>query len=255
MIIEDKNTKSKTTLDDDAAIYAKRDTRPAKAKFKDLQGKAKWQFFCDYMLGKLIAVLLSLALIISLLYSFLKPKPEVMYYLGIIDSTLAEEHTDALKATLMDAFVTDSDHQTVTLDADYYVSTDAYSARSKLMTLIGAGEIDAFILPENELIGYSSSGMFGDLNSRLTKEELDACSDRLVYGSDLMAKWAPSDTEQPNADEVHADLVYGIDVTGYLTELTGYEPGRRYMLACMVNSPHADGFETMYNIIKEGPAN
>ena len=86
MKITADNKSEKTTLEDDAAIYAKRDERPAGEKFKDLQGQEKWQFFKDYALGKIIAGILILALLVSLLYSTFKPRPETIMYVAIINN-------------------------------------------------------------------------------------------------------------------------------------------------------------------------
>ena len=65
------NENDKTTLQEDAAIYGKRDERGAFEKFKSLKGAAKWEFFRDYFLWKLIAIVAGVVVLVLFLVKVL----------------------------------------------------------------------------------------------------------------------------------------------------------------------------------------
>ncbi len=90
--MEDK----KTTLDDNAAIYGKRDERDTKEKFAQLKGKDKWDFFKDYILGKLIIITASVVFAVFILYSIFGPKPETLMYVAVIDDPLGNENLEKM---------------------------------------------------------------------------------------------------------------------------------------------------------------
>ena len=85
----------KTALDDDAEIYQKREEKTEKEKWKEMDGKAKAQYFADYYLGKLIVAVIIIGVGVSLLWHFFKPKDETVLYAAVIDESLdAKELTD-----------------------------------------------------------------------------------------------------------------------------------------------------------------
>ena len=255
MIIESNDKSKKTTLDDNAAIYKKREEVSTKARFKELQGKERWQFFFDYILGKILGAAAIIGIIIWVLWSVFSPKPEVMMHIGVLDNPLSEESQNILTSTLTDAFVTDSETQTVTLDTDFYVSTDSYNSRTKLITLIGAADLDALIMPEAELVGYSTSGIYEDLSTVVSSELLEASSDRLIYGAELIsARNASGDVTEINQvtdKDLDRDLIYAVDVTDYIEKLCGYRPTVRYMMICTVNAPHQENFDKLFEIFNK----
>ena len=48
----------KTTLNDEAAIYTHDENVSEKEKWQAMSGKRKWQYFKDYYLGKIVAILM-----------------------------------------------------------------------------------------------------------------------------------------------------------------------------------------------------
>ena len=73
------NENDKTTLQEDAAIYGKRDERGAFEKFKSLKGAAKWEFFRDYFLWKLIAIAAGIVVLVLLIIKIVTPAQTFSY--------------------------------------------------------------------------------------------------------------------------------------------------------------------------------
>ena len=226
-----ENNSEKTTLEDDAAIYAKRDERPASERFKDLKGEEKWQFFKDYALAKIIAGVVILALVISLLYSMFGPKPETIMYVAIINNPFDLDRVDGIKEDLTSRFVTDSKKGEITVDSDFYFMTNEYNARMKFMTLTAGKTIDFVIFPANEFSNYHEANTFLQLDGFLPASQLERLK---VY------------------EVKQDDAIYALDVTSYMNGLLGTELPTKYYVACISNSEHKELFEGFVDYIFGG---
>ena len=221
-ITSGNNENEKTTLEDDAAIYAKRDERPAKERFKDLRGEEKWQFFKDYILGKLIIGVVIAALLIHLLYSIFGPKPENIMYVAVIDDPFGSVYIDKMTAELTELFVRDPKKEEIRLDSDFYFVSNDYNLRMKLMTMIAGKDIDFIILPEGEFKLYMDSDIFADLSTVLTGERL----------------------KELEAYRVEFEGVpYALDITGVVSKILGVEILEKYYVGCIVNSDRQERFD------------
>ena len=230
MKITGDNNSEKTTLEDDAAIYAKRDERPASERFKDLKGSEKWQFFKDYALAKIIAGVAILALLISLLYSMFGPKPETLMYLAIINNPFDLERIDRITADLTEEFVTDPKKEEIRVDSDFYFATNEYNARMKFMTMTAGKTIDAVIFPASEFSNYFEAEAFAPLEELLGTDRLEGLEEYRVFNE---------------------GKTYALDVTAYMNNLLGGELPVKYYVACISNSKHRDLFEHLVNYIYE----
>lgn len=229
--------KNNTILDDNAFLYQKREDKTAKARFKDLQGKEKWQFFRDYLLLRMLAVIGGAVLLVSLLISIFKPKPDCVMHLAVIDCPLSIASQEKFGTALMGALITDPAAEETILDTDFYVSTDDYNARMKLITLLAAGEIDAILLTKNELINYNNAECFSPLTEVMSSESLSRYSDYALY---LTPEYKDSD---PDGIIYGENAVYAIDVTDCIAAINGYEQIAPYYLACAVTTKHPASFE------------
>ena len=91
--------------DGEVSLYKVREEKSASENFKNLKGKAKFSYFKDYYLGKVIVAVLILALLGGLVYTFLKPKQEPVLYIAMIVSPFMPEAQEQFKADLTDMFV------------------------------------------------------------------------------------------------------------------------------------------------------
>ena len=241
------NENDKTTLNEDAAIYGKRDERGAFEKFKSLKGSAKWEFFRDYFLWKLIAVIAGVVALVLLLVQILGPQEEIVCNIAVLDDPFTQAAYDIYNAKLNEAFVTDEKLQKVTLDTAYYVSSDGYNSRTRLMTYIAASEIDFMILPENEYLSYLGSSMFADLETVLSPGMMAELGDLLSYKPTYYDESDPS-AAAPAAD---SKTCYAVNMTGMLNKLNGFDLNEDYYLVCVVNSKHPDKFETAVSLLNQ----
>ena len=81
----------KTVLDDNASIYQKREEESEKQKWERMDKKQKAGYFLDYYLLKIIVGILLSILIIFLIWSVVRPKPETVLGIAIVDEQLAEQ--------------------------------------------------------------------------------------------------------------------------------------------------------------------
>ncbi|MBR5968585.1 MAG: hypothetical protein IK001_08330 [Lachnospiraceae bacterium] len=238
------NEKDKTTLQEDAAIYGKRDERGAFEKFRSLTGAAKWEFFRDYFLWKLVAIAAGVAALVLLLVQILGPQEEIVCNIAVLDDPFTQAAYDIYETKLNEAFITDEKLQRVTLDTSYYVTSDGYNSRTKLMTYIAASEIDFMILPVAELTGYLESGMFADLEPLLSADTRNMLGELLTYRPTY------HDDDDPSAGPA-ADTTtcYAVNITEALNKMNGYDLMTQYYMVCVVNAKHPDKFETAVSLL------
>ena len=245
------NEKDKTTLEEDAAIYAKRDNRGLIERYRSLEGEEKRQYFKDYILPKLIGLAIGIACLVIFLVSIFKPKDEVLYHIAVLDNPFTEEASDLIKEKLNSELIT-GERQVVLFDTDYYVSTDGYASRTRIMTYIAAGEIDCMILSQDELLNYGMSDIYADLYTVLPTELLSSVRSELVYlpthkkeGENLTLKDISTEASGI-ADDASC---YAIDITGALSRLNGFDTNTPYYLVAVVNSEHTDSLVTLVRIL------
>ena len=238
------NENDKTTLNEDAAIYGKRDERGDFEKFKSLKGSAKWEFFRDYYLLKLIAVIVGVVALVLLLIQIFGPQEEIVCNIAVLDDPFTLTASDSYNAKLNEAFITDEKLQRVTLDTSYYVTSDGYNSRTKLMTYVAASEIDFMILPAAELTGYLESGMFADIEPLLSADTQNSLGELLTYSPTY------HDPDDPSAGPA-ADTTtcYAVDITDALNKMNGYELKTKYYMVCVVNAKHPDKFEEAVKLL------
>ena len=224
-ITADDGKSQKTTLNDDAAIYTKRDEqKKASETFKELNGKDKWQFFKDYVLFKLVVGIIITALVVSLLYSTFGPKPEMLYYVAIIDNPLYKDNIESMTNDLKAKFVTDEKKEEIQIDTAFYYISNEYNSRMKFVTYISGATIDAAIFPSSEFTNYLDSEAYADLETVLDKSVLDKLEPYWIRG--------PQNNK-----------IYALDVTEYISRALETEVTAKYYVACIANSKNMERFE------------
>ena len=277
MKIEADDRKS-TVLDDDAYLYQKHEVKSARTRFKELSGREKWTFFKDYILLKLIIGIIILAVVINLIVTWVTPQPENVIDMAILDNPLATSSIEALEDALGEVLITDPENEAVYVDYDYYVSTDGYTSRMKLMTLLASAEIDVMLLTQDELQTYANSDIFSPLTEVMSADDLVRYEDYALYITPVSEDDGESDTVSDSDDSTSPALdssavssagdstsstsdssavsatddvtsgvpdIYGIDVTDCIAAINGYELSTHYYLACVINSKHKESFITV----------
>lgn len=237
MRIGDDNLKTK--LDDNASIYAKADTRTEKQKWKDLKGLAKWQFFKDYILERVLWIIVIAGLVIGLCYSIFRAKPDEILYTIVMDNPFTDEAVETIRTDLTERLVTDPDKEKIFFDTDYNMTYDEYNSQMKFSTLLAAAQIDCVIMPITELQTDVNSGLAINLEEELSSELYEAAAK-----ARLLVEVTPKPTDNAMSEKIQSvqgiPASYAIDVTPMITALSGYEPSRRYVMIVLANAPCKD---------------
>lgn len=236
-MIREGDQSNKSVLDDGASIYKKREEKSEKEQLKSLKGKEKWQFFCDYILKKLIVIIIIGALVASLIYTIAKPKPQVMLYSIITDSPFASETVEEMRNDMTERLVEPDMYAEVIIDDSYYITGGDYSVRMKMITVIAAAEVDSIILTKNELQQQANNQVTARLDEVLSAELLDKLSEYIVYVTPTITD---IDHETPMVGEEGA---YALDLSPYIESLGGVNPENGYVIAFTVNAPHKESIE------------
>ena len=224
----DGQDSSKTTLDDDASIYSKREKISEREKFKNLSGKAKWQYFKDYILFKLVFGIAIAAVVISLLYTTLRPRPVDVANIAVINDPFGNTTWENIKAQLSDRLITDAGKQQITIDTGYLFAGNDYNERLKFVTVSAAAQIDFVVLPESEFVSYMESNAFLKLSEIFSDDELVKYKDFIVD---------------------YKGNAYGLDLTTYIHDEVGFDTSARYLLVCMVNSKNKENYKELASIL------
>ncbi len=211
-MIREGEKNEQTALDNEAAIYGKRE----KVEFKDLKGAEKWQYFKDYILGKLAAGIVGLILLIALCITTFKPKPLVICSLAFIDMPLNDQVELDYSNKLSSILVQDEKKEKVNFDSGFYMYPNEVDSRIKISTYVASGDIDCMIMPFSEYTNYLDSDIFEDLETLLSPDLVAKYSDSYTFGK------------------------YYIDMTERLEAMDGRELPSRYVLCFIKNSKNID---------------
>ena len=164
-----KETIEKTKLEDDALLYQKREEKKDREKFKELDGKGKLQFFRDYYLVKVLIVVIAAALLGSVIYTMVKPKPEAALNVAVVNDQWEEQARDDFKTDLLDYLGLDAGKNTIEVMDALWINEDGsdMATRTKLMVNISAGMVDVMIADREQFLSYAEQGLFVDLSDKL----------------------------------------------------------------------------------------
>ncbi len=242
----------KTILNDDAAIYQKREEREGglsvKEKWKQLDTKGKFRFFVDYYLVTVLIVLFFAAILIGALYTMLKPKPKEISYIAVLDNTMDASQMEQFFDDALDTF--DLNKKKFTITCNNALLSNSPTDLTAVSTYMFAGTVDLIIAPANALTAYCNSQSIFPLEEKLPKDIADALTeDDYLY--------AVSEQDQTS----HAfgirltDTYFGEKITRYNEDMTYYlcvvvsgknvENGNTWrMVRHILGLPQIDSFPT-----------
>jgi len=234
MRIESGN-KKKTTLSDDSAIYKKREEKSARETFKSLSRREKWQYFKDYILGKLLLAIAIVGILIYAGVTIFGPKVEPVFYSAVFSNPFTERDLDSFKGGFAERVINDPELQDVYFDTGFTIGEGGDSAgRYKFATLIGVGEIDALICPMDELRGDVDGEACEDLRNVLPDELYKRVEDKLVWMEPEVFDYDLEKTvKQPSAP-------YAIEISDFVKKYSSYDVRLKYYYAVIVNGQHKE---------------
>lgn len=250
----------KTVLDDNASIYTKREYKSGKENMAELKGFAKIQYFCNYYLGKILCLALIAGVFIYLIYSIVRPKPENIFYMAVINPPLDAKVFDETEEDMALYMVEDPDKQEIFIEDTYYFNESSdYEMRMALMTHTAAHEIDAIIVSKREFQNQIDSGIITTLDKVIpesTLQQLDTVVKKSEDGNPekdvyRILRYTPKESEEfkLEGDTIYEEGMYGIDITDYLAGLGATTMRERYYLAFIINAKHTDQYDTLLKYI------
>ena len=164
------NLENKTTaLDDDAAIYqhteATETAKSLRQKLSEMTFKEKVRYLLDYYGLKALIVLAVLIFLGYTLWAMLRPKPETVAQIAIIDNPWDTALLDDYQEELIEKLKLDTKKQELPLGYSYRSSN--LSDGTALSTFLFANNLDILISSKDEISRYAENGVFYPLEDNL----------------------------------------------------------------------------------------
>lgn len=202
MIIKNK----KTALNDDAALYNRKENVSEKEKWKEMTGKRRLRYFVDYYLGKILLTALALAVGGSILHTMLSPKPESVFSVAIINDAENQSYYNVLQEQLEKTIGLDEETQETIFDTGYYFSGADYQSWQKYGVYNTVGDLDVSIFPKSlfeeyapgeyfsPVADYLPSGLYSSLSEYWVESPVKDLKGNLIPGSENVYGIELSDT-------------------------------------------------------------
>ena len=174
------NTKfKKTALEDDAEIYQHGTKSATKDDIKKLPPKKRIAYFCDYYLAKCLVVLALIICIILIICASINGKQHIPVLSVALINEVYLSDTDALCDEIKESLELDED---AIVNVTYY-NLNEYQNNMSYLAHLSAGSVDVILCSEEFFTDSAPQGMFADLSTLLSKEELSAYSSQLKEAS------------------------------------------------------------------------
>ena len=210
----------KTVLDDNAAIYklTEDDSVSEKEKWASMSKSQRRQYFKDYYLKKLLAGIAVAALVISVIVTVARPRPDDVLSIAVINDYWDDDAEKTFSDELSKELKLEEGKQSIRIDDSFYfgndekeiVSPENASVFERFATYIMAGDINCLVMDKAKFEGLASAGYLLPVNE-VMGGDLDKYKDRL-----FVAK----------TDDDKAEKIYGISLEGSeaLKEVKAYQP-------------------------------
>ena len=222
----------KTVLSDDAALYSHKEDISEKDKWASMTKKERFRYFIDYYLGKIIIIIIVVAVVGSILHTVLTPKPETQLSVAIVNDVEHSVLYEELQARFHEVIDLDEEKQQTVFDTEYYFNDYDYQSWQKYSIYNMVGDLDVTILPYADFEKYAPGGYFSPVTALLSSGFYASLSDYLletkqaddegnlipdsetVYGINLSSTWLYQNVqrEEPmilviNAAPKHAENI------------------------------------------------
>lgn len=170
----------KTVLNDEAAIYHHSENVSEKEKWKNMNGKKRWEYFKEYYLMKLVIIVICVGLAGSLLHTMLTPKPEVVLSVAIINGAMYYDTCEAVQLEFDELLALDAEKQETLFDMGYDLTAGSYETMQKFSMYNAVGELDITLMPQSVFESYAPAGFFSPVTEYLPADLYGELSEFLV---------------------------------------------------------------------------
>ena len=174
--------KKESILDEEAYIYRHNDNEDEGDKWKRMSRKQKWTYFNDYYRNKLIGVIIVIAVIISLVYSILVPKPDTVVSIAVLNDYWNSEKVEELSKEMARYLELEEGKQEILIDDTYFLEEtgmgNAIANTQRLVAKFAAGDINVVIADKSTFDEYVKTGTFLKISEVL--DDVDIYKDKIV---------------------------------------------------------------------------
>jgi len=195
----------KTVLSDDAALYSHREDVSEKERWENMTTKERWRYFADYYLGKIVIALIVLACVGSILHTVLRPRPDTVFSVAVVNDGANQATYDALQNAFQESIALDEETQQTVFDIGYNFNQFDYQSWQKFSMYNMVGDLDVTILPLSYFEQYAPGGHFSPVAAHLSSSLYSSLSEYF-----LETKQADEEGNLLSGTET----VYGIDLSG-----------------------------------------
>ena len=197
----------KTVLSDEAALYSHKEDVSEKEKWQTMSGKERWQYFADYYLGKIVVIIIVLAVVGSILHTMLTPKPEVILSVAVVNDGDNPALYEDLQSKFNAHIALDEKTQQTVFDTGYYFNDYDYQSWQKYSMYNMVGDLDVSIMPYSCFEKYAPGEIFSPVAVQLSSGLYALLSEYLletmredgqggmlpgsetIYGIDISSTW------------------------------------------------------------------
>ena len=166
--------KKESVLDEEAYIYNRRGDEKEADKWKQMSSKQKFAYFNDYYRNKLIALIIVIGVIISLAYTILSPKPEVVASIAVINDYWNDEKTTELTNELSSYLELQEGKQEVQIDDTYFLTEtgmgNEIANTQRLAAKFAAGDINIVLADKIKFDELADNGTFAKVSEVMDKD-------------------------------------------------------------------------------------
>ena len=156
--------KKESILDEEAYIYNHRDDENEGDKWKKMSKKQKLTYFNDYYRNKIIVILIVLGLIVSLIYTVLSPKPDVVVSIAVVNDYWNDDKTEELNKELFSYLALEAEKQEIEIDDTYFLEETGMGTEiantQRLVAKFAAGDINIVIADRDKFDEFVKSDTF-----------------------------------------------------------------------------------------------
>lgn len=223
----------KTTLGDEAALYHHREDISEKEKWNNMTGKERWNYFKNYYLLKVLGILVTVIVVVSILNTILAPKPEKLLSVAIANGAMKQEQYLKVQEDFQKAIGMDEETQETIFDGGYDFEYDLYQSMQKFAIYNAVGDLDVTIMPLSVFEVYAPKGYFATVSSRI--------SDGLY--AELAAYLVESGLTDEDGNEIEgSEAVYGVRIDETAV-FDGYEAEEEVVLVINLGSQKNESVE------------
>ena len=157
----------KTVLSDEAAIYKHSENVSEKEKWESMSKKERWQYFTDYYLARIVVTIIVIAVVGSILYTMLTPKPEVVFSVAIVNDAVIQLQYEDLQEKFNGYLELDTETEETRFDTGYHFATNDYESWQKFSMYNVVGDLDVTILPRSVFEDYAPGEYFSPIAGHL----------------------------------------------------------------------------------------